>query len=157
MGISYNITVDNFEKAISIIKYYLVRWEIEIFFKVLKSGCEVENRKLENSTSLASLVGLFLVIAWRVVYAMKLGRESPEMSAEIIFSASEWKSVCKVINKGAELPEKPPTLGEFIIMIARLGGYLNRKGDPPPGPKAMWIGINRMNDFAVAWEMFGGD
>ena len=151
------LPVATFEQAIAVIRYYLARWEIEVFFKVLKSGCKVEDRNLENSASLSTLIGLFMVIAWRVVYAMKLGRECPEMSAEIIFSASEWKSVYKVINKGAKLPEKPPLLKEFIIMIAGLGGYLNRKSDPPPGPKAMWIGINRMNDFKIAWEMFGHD
>lgn len=151
------LPISTFDEAVAVIKYYLVRWEIEVFFKVLKSGCEVEERGLENQESLASLISIFLIVAWRVVYAMKLGRECPEMSAEIIFSASEWKSIYKVINKGAKLPEKPPSLGEFIIMIACLGGYLNRKNDPPPGPKAMWIGISRMNDFSIAWEIFGND
>ncbi len=149
------LPVNTFDEAIAVIQYYLTRWEIEVFFKILKSGCEVEERRFENSESLASLIGIFLVIAWRVAYAMKLGRNCPEMSAEIIFSSSEWKSVYKVVNKGVKLPEKPPLLGEFIIMIARLGGYLNRKSDPPPGPKAMWVGISRMNDFATAWDAFG--
>jgi hypothetical protein len=151
------LPVNTFDKATTIIRYYLVRWEIEIYFKVLKSGCEVEERSLENTESLSSLISIFLIIAWRVMYAMKLGRECPEMCAEIIFSSSEWKSVYKVINKGAKLPDKPPSLGDFIIMIARLGGYLNRKNDPPPGPKAMWIGISRMSDFAIAWDIFGID
>lgn len=149
------LPITNFEEVTSIIRYYLVRWEIEIFFKILKSGCKVEERRLTDVSSLAPLIALFLIITWRIMYAMKLGRECPEMPVETIFNASEWKSVYKVINKGMKLPEKPPLLGEFIIMIAKLGGYLNRKNDPPPGPKAIWTGINRMNDFAIAWETFG--
>jgi hypothetical protein len=148
------LPIDTFDQVSLIIKYYLTRWEIEVFFKILKSGCEVEERRLTGG-SLTSLIALFLIIAWRIQYVMKLGRSCPEISTEMVFSASEWKSTYKVLNKNSKLPTKPPSLSEFIIMIAKLGGYLNRKNDPPPGPKAMWIGFNRMSDFSLAWETFG--
>lgn len=149
------LPINTFAEVALIIEFYLARWEIEVFFKVLKSGCEVEERRLKSAESLTSLIALFLVIAWRIMYAMKLGRLCSEMTCEDIFSASEWKSVYKVVNKGAKLPDKAPLLSEFMIMVAMLGGYLNRKNDPPPGPKLIWIGINRMNDFAIAWDTFG--
>ena len=57
--------------------------------------------------------------------------------------------------KNAPPPETPPLLGEFTLMIASLGGYLNRKCDGPPGPKTMWVGLQRMVDFALAWKAFG--
>jgi len=151
------LPINTFAEVVLIIEYYLARWEIEVFFKVLKSGCEVEDRRLKIPESLKPLIAIFLVVAWRIMYAMKLGRSCPEMSCETIFSASEWKSVYKVVNKGAKLPDRAPILGEFMIMVAKLGGYLNRKNDPPPGPKSIWIGINRMNDFAVAWDTFGNE
>lgn len=149
------LPINSFEEIALVIKYYLARWEIEVFFKVIKSGCAVEERQIKNCDSLSSLVAIFMIIAWRIVYVMKLGRECPEMPCNVVFSESEWKSVYKVVNKGAPLPNNPPLMGEFIRMIAGLGGYLKRKNDPPPGPKAMWIGINRMNDFSIAWEIFG--
>ncbi len=68
-----------------------------------------------------------------------------------------WKPVWIKYNKGAELPDKPPSLSEFVIMIARLGGYLNRKNDPPPGPTVMWKGMTKMHTFKEAWELFGQD
>ncbi len=37
-------------------------------------------------------------------------------------------------------------------MIAKLGGFLGRKSDEHPGPKVMWIGMQRMRDFTLAWE-----
>ena len=148
------LPVDTFEQMMLVIQYYLCRWEIEVFFKILKSGCNVEERRLTEG-AIIPLIAIFLVIAWRIMYAMKMGRSCPEMSCESIFNASEWKSVHKIVKKEAKLPEEPPSLGVFIKMIATLGGYLNRKNDPPPGPKAMWIGFNRMNDFALAWESFG--
>jgi hypothetical protein len=148
------LPVDNFEQVSLVIQYYLCRWEIEVFFKILKSGCNVEDRRLTGG-AITPLIAIFMVIAWRIMYAMKMGRSSPEISCETLFSASEWKSVHKILNKEAKLPEQPPSLGVFIKMIGNLGGYLNRKNDPPPGPKAMWIGFNRMHDFAIAWEAFG--
>lgn len=148
------LPVDTFEQIALIIQYYLCRWEIEVFFKVLKSGCGVEERRLTGG-ALIPLIAVFLVIAWRIMYAMKIGRTCPEMSCEVIFSVSEWKSVYKILKKEEKLPEKPPSLAVFIKMIGILGGYLNRKNDPPPGPKAMWIGFTRMHDFALAWESFG--
>lgn len=148
------LPVDTFEQVSLVIQYYLCRWEIEVFFKILKSGCEVEERRLTGDV-IIPLIAIFLIIAWRIMYAMKMGRSCPEISCETLFSASEWKSVHKILNKEAKLPDQPPSLGVFIKMIGSLGGYLNRKNDPPPGPKAMWIGFNRMYDFALAWEAFG--
>ena len=52
-------------------------------------------------------------------------------------------------------PRTPPTLAAMIELIARLGGHLGRKHDGPPGPKVMWIGLQRMRDFAAAWNAFG--
>jgi len=148
------LPIDTIEQAVQIIEYYLVRWEIEIYFKVLKSGCKVEERGLTNG-AIIPLIAVFLVIAWRIMYAMKLGRSSPEISSEVLFSPAEWKPVYKVLNKGSILPETSPNLGEFITMIARLGGYLNRKNDPPPGPTVMWRGFNKMHTLREAWETFG--
>jgi hypothetical protein len=48
----------------------------------------------------------------------------------------------------------PPALNEIIFMIAKLGGFLGRKSDGYPGSKIMWIGIQRMKDFTLAWETF---
>ena len=148
------LPIDTFKQVASVIEYYLCRWEIEIFFKMLKSGCKIEERRLTEG-AIIPLIAIFLIIAWRIMYVMKMGRTCPEMSCESIFSAAEWKSVHKILKKEAKLPESPPSLGDFVKMIATLGGYLNRKNDPPPGPKAMWIGFNRMHDFAMAWEFFG--
>ena len=150
------LPIETFDQAALLIKYYLARWEIEVFFKVLKSGCQVEERAVTGG-SLTALIAVLLVIAWRIAYVVKLGRTCPDISAEILFTASEWKSVYKVINKGAKLPDKPPTLDEFVIMIARLGGYLNRKNDPPPGSTVMWRGFNKMDTLVLAWETFGSN
>ena len=54
----------------------------------------------------------------------------------------------------SELEGRIPSLGEAILLVASYGGYLNRKGDGPPGSEAMWTGLNRLQDFTLAWQCF---
>ena len=91
------------------------------------------------------------VIAWRVMYVMMLGRQCPEISCAEIFGEAEWKAVYTVVQ-GQAAPDQPPTLAAVVSRIASLGGHLGRKHDGPPGPKAMWIGMQRMRDLALAWD-----
>ncbi len=147
-----SLPINNFEEVSKVIKYYLCRWEIETFFKVLKSGCKIEERQLQSTDRMKSLISVFLILSWRIMFTMMLGRVCSEVSSGDLFTASEWKSVCKILNK--VVPRKPPPLGEFIEMIGRLGGYTKRKNGGPPGVKAMWKGMVRMVDFSIAWEAF---
>lgn len=149
------LPIDTFEQAMQVMKYYLCRWEIEIFFKILKSGCKVEARQLETTERLLPMLALFMIVSWRILYLMKIGRTNPNMPCTDIFEDSEWMSVHRVLFQGEAIPEKPPSLGEFIEMIAKLGGHIGRNNDSPAGPKIMWIGLSRMADFALAWEAFG--
>lgn len=148
------LPINTFENAYKVIEYYLCRWEIEVFFKVLKSGCQVEERQLETTDRMKPLIALFLVLSWRIMYVMMLGRHCPDIACEAIFSDSEWKSVFKILHKKEKIPEKSISLNEFILMIAELGGYIKRNNQSP-GIKVMWKGLMRMYDFAIAWESFG--
>jgi len=148
------LPIGTFEECIKIIEYYLCRWEIEIFNKILKSGCKVEEKQLQTADRLKALIALFLILAWRVQYLMMIGRTCPNISSATIFEECEWKSVCKITHKTEPIPAEAPPLNDFIRMIAMLGGYIGRSGDPPPGPKVIWKGLTRMADFSIAWEAF---
>lgn len=149
-----SLPVTTFAEASLVASYYACRWEIEIFFRVLKSGCKIEELQLERVDRLEVCLALYLIVAWRVLYVLKLGRECPEIGCDAVFTEAEWKSVY-VITKQKAAPQSPPTLGELVPLIASLGGYLDRKGDGPPGPQTMWIGLQRLRDFALAWSHFG--
>jgi len=82
-----------------------------------------------------------------------LGRACPDMDCSGVFHESEWKSVY-AISTNKKPPEKPPKLQKIIFMIATLGGFLGRKSDGFPGPTVMWVGLQRMRDFALSWEAF---
>lgn len=147
------LPIDTAEQVFNIIKYYLCRWEIEVFFKVLKSGCKVEEKELKEADRIKNMLAIFFIIAWRLMYVMTLSRRKPEISCVEIFEDSEWMSIYCILNKTRILPAKPPSLGEMVMMIAKVGGYLPRKNSPP-GPKVLWRGMRELYAYATAWECF---
>jgi hypothetical protein len=139
-----------------VIDYYACRWQIEVFFRVFKTGCKVEEIQLEKAERLRPCLALYKIVAWRVLYVTMLGRESPDLPCDVLFTDEEWKSAWTICTDQPPPPQAPP-LREFLPMLAELGGYNNRKHDAPPGPKTLWIAIRRMGDFALAWQTFGPD
>lgn len=146
-----SLPVTTLSEIETVVDYYCCRWLIEQFFKVLKSGCEVEKRQLETTERMMACVAVYLIVAWRVLYLVRLGRECPEMKCDAVLMPEEWQSVWSVV-KGEDPPKKVPSLGVMIKMIAQLGGYIPRP-DEPPGAKTMWIGLQRTRDFAQVWSI----
>lgn len=144
---SFNIKTP--EEAQKIFQYYLLRWKIEIYFKVLKSGCKVEELQLNELESLVKCLSFYMIVAWRVMYLIQLGRECPSLTCEVFFEKEEWRTAY-MVKHCKEPPTEPPTLNEMIHVIAELGGFLGRKSDGEPGPKHLWIGIQRTRDFVYA-------
>lgn len=146
-----NVPVESFEDAYEKVQWYLCRWQIEVFFRILKSGCKVEQLQLQTRERIEAALALYLIVAWRVLYLTRLGRTVPDLSCEVAFSPQEWKAVYLVTKKQPP-PSQPPRLLEILVMVACLGGYLARTGDGPPGPKTIWVGLQRTRDFALALE-----
>ncbi len=144
-----SLPVDSFEPAVEKLAWYLCRWEIEIFFRILKSGCTVERLQLETVERLETAIALYMIIAWRVQQLTMLGRRCPELPCDVVFEIEEWQAIY-LVAKRAPPPEQPPTLDQVVRMIASFGGFLNRKGDGFPGPKTLWIGLQRNRDFVLA-------
>ena len=146
-----NLPVASFEEAYEKVQWYLCRWQIEVFFKILKSGCKVEDLQLQSRERIEAALAVYLVVAWRVLYLTRLGRAVPDLSCEVAFSSQEWKAVY-LVSKRQKPPAEPPRLREILTLLAGLGGYLARKGDGPPGPKTIWIGLQRTRDFVLALQ-----
>jgi hypothetical protein len=137
-----------------VVDCYVARWGIEVYFRIFKTGCRVEQIQLETVARLKTCLAFYEVIAWRVMYTTYLNRASPELPCDVVFDSSEWKSVWHVTQKTAP-PAEPPSLGEFMKVLTGLGGYNNRRKENPAGPQTVWVGIRRMTDFAIAWDAFG--
>ena len=146
-----NLPVQSAEEAQEKVQWYVCRWQIEVYFRILKSGCKVEELQLQERDRLEVALAFYMIVAWRVLYLIMLGRTLPELSCEVVLAAEEWKAVYLVTER-QKPPSQPPQLQEMLIRIARLGGFLARKGDGAPGPKALWIGLQRTRDFVLALE-----
>jgi len=142
-----NLPVQSLEQAARMIDWYRARWEIEMFFHVLKNGCRIEALQLGSIEKIERALVLYMVVAWRIARLMRLGRSCPELDAQLMFEPDEWKAAY-ILNK-QKLPSKPPTLNEVVRLVARLGGFLARKGDGEPGVKTIWLGMQRILDFAA--------
>ena len=150
-----SLPISSLEEIVKVVSYYLCRWEIEIFFKTFKSGCKVEEKSLRSADRLYPLFSLFLIIAWRMNFLLHMNRVLPSISCVYFFEDSEWKAGYMAALRSKTTPSSPPTLQEMIGYIARLGGYLGRKTDKPPGVKAIWLGICKLTHYADAWDLFG--
>lgn len=137
-----------------IIDHYEKRWVIELYFKVLKSGCRIESRRFEHMDRFLPALALYMIIAWRSLYVCRLSRTHEHSCCELVYEKSEWQSVWQIVKR-SPLPKRPPRLLEMTKIVAELGGYVNRQRAGPPGPQSMWLGLQRMHDFATCWNTFG--
>jgi hypothetical protein len=145
------------EQVCEVIRYYAVRFMIEVLFHVLKSGCRVEERRFEHIERMLPCAAVYLIVAWRTLMVCRLGRSGPDLDCEAIFDPAEWKSVWMTVAK-KKLPPRPPKLAKILALIAQLGGYVNYPNrKDPPGPQTIWLGLQRMYDLALAWKAFGPD
>jgi hypothetical protein len=140
-----NRTVNTLEQASELIDWYRARWEIEMFFLILKEGCQVEQLQLEDVQRLEVALALYMVIAWRINRLMRLGRTLPDMPADAVFDVDEWHAAF-VLNK-KPIPKQVPTLNTVIRLIAQRGGFLGRKHDGEPGARTLWQGLREVAIF----------
>jgi Transposase DNA-binding/Transposase Tn5 dimerisation domain/Transposase DDE domain len=149
-----SLPIDTVDQVRSIVQYYCTRWMVEVLFRVLKSGCRVEQRRFEQVDRLLPCLAVYLIVTWRTLYVCRLGRSCPEISCEAVFEPGEWQSVYPVVRR-EKPPKEPPKLQEIVRMVAQLGGYVNRKRDDEPGPQTVWLGLQRLHDIALCWQVFG--
>ena len=143
-----SLPAETLEQAAKLIDWYRCRFQIEVFFRIYKSGCKVEALQLGAVERLEPMLALYLIVAWRVMWLTMLGRECPDLPCDAVFDESEWQAVFIVAEKRPP-PPTPPALNTLILMVASFGGYLGRKGDGPPGAEAIWTGLQRVRDFAI--------
>ena len=144
-----NLPVDTPAQALEKIQWYLCRWQIEVYFRILKSGCRIEKLQLEKLERLEPALACYMIVAWRVLFLTMLGRACPEMPCDVVFDTAEWHAVY-IVTERQPPPDTPPTLDQMVRMVAGLGGFLGRKSDGFPGPQTHWIGLQRAADFVLA-------
>lgn len=149
--------VGSLDDAHRMVRWYSYRWLIERFHYVLKSGCTIEKLQLEDISRLERAIVLYMIVAWRLLYITYLARLAPESSIEQVLEPYEWKALYCMSERTKLLPSRVPTIVEAVRMIAKLGGFLGRKGDGAPGVKVLWRGFIRLNDIAETYRFLMGD
>jgi len=139
-----DLPVSSTEQAIEKVHWYTKRWNIEVFHKVLKSGCAVEKAQLETADRLKKYIVLKSVVAWRLFLLARMSQEDEEASCDVVLDKLEWSLLHRKFNKTRAVPSQAPTLKQAMIWIAKLGGYIARSSDPPPGVISMWRGWERL-------------
>jgi len=131
------------------LEWYAMRWKIEVFHKILKSGCKAEESKLRTAERLVNLISIFCILSWRIFWMTMINRSTPKASPRVALTRTEIGLLDQLIKDKREISPRGKRLGIYLIKIARLGGYLARKNDPPPGNVVMWRGLSRLTDIAL--------
>jgi hypothetical protein len=122
------------------------RFGIEVYHKVLKSGCAIAQRQRRDVAHLRRCLTLFSMIAWRVLYATLGARVLPDAPCTALLAEGEWQALYGHIHQTTQLPPVPPRLDQAVRWIAQLGGYHGRTCDGPPSVTALWRGFQRLGD-----------
>ena len=131
---------------------YALRWRIEDWHRVIKTGCRVEDLAHERAERLERALAINLVIAWRIMVMTLLGREVPELAAEVLFSDIEI-AVLSAWAHTRRYAKPPANLGDAVRLTAMIGGYIGRKHDPPPGHELMWYGYQNLTMMCMGYEL----
>ena len=144
-----DLPVESPRDAIEKMSWYSMRWRIELFFKVLKSGFNAEKLKLRTAERLVNLIAIFCILGWRIFWLTMLNRAVPNESPSIALTAKEIQVIDRVAANAGRTLVATQCLSAYLVEIARLGGYLARSRDPPPGNMIMWRGWSRLMDIQL--------
>jgi hypothetical protein len=143
-----DLPVSSREEAIEKLQWYAMRWKIEVFHKILKSACKIEDSKLRTADRLVNMIAVFCVLSWRIFWMTMVNRASPAAPPTAALTDLEIRLLDHLVADRSTTPPEG-TISRYIIKAAQLGGYLARANDPPPGNKLMWKGLTRLTDIAL--------
>jgi Druantia protein DruA/Transposase DNA-binding/Transposase Tn5 dimerisation domain len=136
------VKTESFREACQRLNWYSRRWGIEVYHRTLKSGCRIEDRRLEDTESLEACLAIDLVVAWRVHWLTRAGRETPNNACDQILKEEEWRVLSAWAN--GKMAEKVPSVQEATHWIGKMGGWLARGKQGHPGTTCIWRGLARL-------------
>ena len=147
-----SLPVNTFEDAWQVVEDYENRWMVEEYHKVIKSGCSIEKHALRTSERLEPLIGLISVIGTRLFQLKLIGRNQPEAKAATHVPAS-WVKCLKLARPKSKIAGM--SVYEFFRDLAKLGGFLGRKGDGEPGWQTIWRGFRKLQSLLDGMRLVG--
>lgn len=144
-----DLPVHSNEAAIEKLRWYAMRWKIEVFHKILKSGCKAEDARLRTAERLVKLIAVFCILSWRVFWMTMIHRSAPAAEPRMVLTDKEILLLDHLVPDQTCHGPQNRTLAVYLTKIARLGGYLARASDSPPGNLVMWRGMSRLTDITL--------
>jgi hypothetical protein len=152
-----DLAVGSRQQAVEKVQWYALRWKIEVFHKILKSGCRAEQARLRTAPRLTNLLAVFCILSWRVFWLTMTNRIDPDADPELVFTDLELRILDRLVTDKPSAQEQKHLLSHYLIKLARLGGYLARNSDPPPGNETIWRGLTRLVDIQLGVIMGAGN
>ena len=139
-------------QAEQVLEWYGLRWRIEDWHRVLKTGCKVQQLAHRRAERIERAVTINALIAWRLTAMTLMGRDTPELPAETLFTEIELAVLEDFAQERRR--QRPDNLGRAVLTLAMMGGYLNysRKRYAAPGHQVLWEGYMRLAAATQAFE-----
>ena len=141
-----DLPVTSEAEAVEKLRWYALRWKIEVFHKILKTGCRAEEARLRTAERRVKLIAVFCILSWRVFWITMVGRCAPKADPRLAITPEEMVLLDRLVS---DRRPSDGTLSASLLKLARLGGYLARARNPPPGNLVMWRGLTRLTDIAL--------
>ena len=149
-----DMPIHSAQEAWQRVQWYCRRWGIEEWHRALKTGCGVEQREFKTAEHLQRSLAFDLIVAWRVLACVKLGRILPQLPATLLYTLDELQVLSAALKKNFSSRQAHAlTLSQANKLVARLGGYLARKNDGDPGAESLGIGLRRLADLTWGWRL----
>jgi len=132
-----DLPIDTAQQAWRVVDLYRCRWLIEEFHKALKTGLGVEESQLTTATKLMALTGVLSVVAALLLDLKLQARGDPDQPID---PQQVDGDTLAVLEHKQGRPAAGWTVTTLLVAIAKLGGYLARKRDGPPGWLTLWRG-----------------
>ncbi|MBA2663452.1 MAG: IS4 family transposase [Bradymonadaceae bacterium] len=140
--------IDTAEQVGELVDLYRGRWNIEDFFKCLKTGCQLNKRLPESGESAEAMLALLLPMAWQLLTLRQMARLAPKAAAEQFFP-KERLDVLRATSAGKKLPPRA-SVRHVILALAQLGGHISTNG--PPGILVLGRGYETFLAFEAGFK-----
>ncbi len=145
-----------------ICQWYEKRWSIEEYFRVLKSGAQVEKRRFDDAHDLLKCLAFDVITAWRVFDLQRLAKYERERLASEFFDTTELRLLRVLLHRvKSSYDIRPPpkqSIADFTVDLGRIAGFIPRKNQPIPGTKILWLAMKKLMEAVntyTALQMIG--
>jgi hypothetical protein len=128
-----------------------------VFITRQKDARPLSNSLRNRWPTWSESAAVFCILSWRVFWLTMLNRAAPDAAPTLALTAAEIDLLDKLVADAGSRRCRPGTLSFYLTKLARLGGYLARASDPPPGNTVMWRGLSRLTDIGIGADIWAAE